>query len=186
MMRRPLMLAMILAITAIFWLFIRTPQSEETTAATNPLSAPQPGFAATDAVLIQTGDDGQPLYTLHATHISQPQTGEPIEVTDPDFTDQVDADNRWNVRALRGELPPAADHVELYGNVNARGDRTGLAPLLLHTEQLGFDMPTQIITTDNAVTAEWGNARLNSQGLQADLKTHNLILQANVHGQIAP
>jgi len=186
MMRRPVLLAAMLAITAIWWLLIRTPESEETTAAANTLSAPQPGFAATDAVLIQTGDNGQPLYTLHATHISQPQTGEPITVTDPDFTDQVDADNRWSVHALRGELPPAADHVELFGNVNARGDRTGVAPLFLHTEQLGFDMPTQIINTNDAVTADWGKAHLNSQGLQADLKTHNLILQANVHGQITP
>jgi LPS export ABC transporter protein LptC len=185
MIRRPMMLAAVLAITALFWLFIRTPQSEEATTAANPMSAPQPGFEATDAVLIQTGDDGQPLYTLHATHISQPQTGEPIEVTDPDFTDQVDADNRWSVHALRGELPPAADHVELYGNVNARGDRTGLAPLLLHTEQLGFDMPTQIINTSEPVTTEWGNAHLNSLGLQANLKTHNFVLPAEVHGHIA-
>jgi len=185
-MRRPLMLATILAITAIFWLFIRTPESEETTAAANPLSAPQPGFAATDAVLIQTGDNGEPLYTLHATRISQPETGEPIEVTDPDFTDQVDADNRWSVHALRGQLPPAADHVELYGNVNARGDRTGVAPLLLHTEQLGFDMPTQIINTSDPVTADWDKAHLNSVGLQANLKTHDIILPASVHGHIAP
>jgi len=185
-MRRPLMLATVLAITAIFWLFIRTPQSEEAAATTNPMRAPQPGFAATDAVLIQTGDNGEPLYTLHATHISQPQTGQPIEVTDPDFTDQVDADNRWSVHALRGELPPAADHVELYGNVNARGERGGLAPLLLHTEQLGFDMPTQIINTSEPVAADWGKAHLTSQGLQADLKTHNLVLQADVHGQITP
>lgn len=186
MMRRPLMLAAILAITAIFWLLIRTPQSEENTAANNPMSAPQPGFAATDAVLIQTGDDGEPLYTLHATHISQPETGEPIEVTDPDFTDQVDADNRWNVHALRGQLPPAADHVELYGEVNARGDRTGVAPLLLHTEQLGFDMPTQIVATTDPVAMVWDKAHLTSQGLQANLKTHEIVLQANVHGQIAP
>jgi LPS export ABC transporter protein LptC len=186
MIRRPLLLAAMLAITAILWLLNRAPESEENTATANTLSAPQPGFAATDAVLIQTGDDGKPLYTLHATHINQPQTGEPIEVTDPDFTDQVDADNRWSVQALRGQLPPAADHVELYGNVNARGDRAGIAPLLLHTEQLGFDMPTQVINTSDPVTAEWGNAHLNSLGLQANLRTHDIILQANVHGHIAP
>lgn len=186
MTRRPLLLAAMLAITAIWWLIVRTHESEESAAATSTLNAPQPGFAATDAVLIQTGDNGEPLYTLHATHITQHETGEPIDVTDPDFTDQVDADNRWSVQALRGQLPATADHVELYGNVNARGDRAGMAPLLLHSEQLGFDMPTQIVSTSDAVTATWGAARMTSQGLHADLKTHDFILPASVHGQIAP
>ena len=186
MTRRPLLLAAMLAITAIWWLLIRTNESEEASGTASTLNAPQPGFAATDAVLIQTGDDGEPLYTLHATQIRQHETGEPIDVTDPDFIDQVDAENRWSVHALRGQLPPTADHVELYGDVNARGDRAGMAPLLLHSEQLGFDMPTQLVSTSAAVTATWGTARLNSQGLQANLKTHDFTLPASVHGQIAP
>src|SRR5256884_7593079 len=80
-----------------------------------------PGYAARDARLIETGADGHALYTLDAAQVEQqPDTGKVgFEQVRLGFRDSTG--NQWNARADRGELAQASGVVELEGGVHVAG-----------------------------------------------------------------
>jgi LPS export ABC transporter protein LptC len=143
----------------------------------------EPGFGALHAQLIETGEDGLPLYRLDAERIDQPQPQGPIFLTDPKLDYQLQPGNHWILTALRGEMPQDAHTAELNGAVHAEGLPTGSTSMMrIDTEELHLDMVQEIATSPITVRVDWGGNRLDGRGMRADLKNDTLQLASKVRG----
>jgi len=179
---RLLLLAMLGALATLIW-FERRPEPDETAASNTSNESPQPGISARNAELIETSDAGQPLYVLHASEIDQPQEGANIELTAPDLSYLPAGAPRWNVQAERGLLPPDARHADLFGAVHARGESGNEPPLLIQSEQLAFDLPSQSIDTKQPVTIDWGANHATAVGMHVDLNARSVVLESEFRGE---
>jgi len=76
--------------------------------ATSDYGITEPGFAAVHAQLIETGEDGLPLYRLDADRIEQPQPQGMIFLTAPKLDYQPEPGNHWTLTAQHGQMPQDA------------------------------------------------------------------------------
>lgn len=181
-MRRPWLLVILLAALAL-WLW-RQPRYETPGAAARSGRGPvEPGYVATGAVMLETGNDGRPLYRLRADRIAQLDPTSDIELTAPQF--QYEGTTVWTVTAHSGTLPPSQQQIRLAGEVLARGDQAGSEPMELHTDTLDVDLQTRQADTRDPVTMQWGANRLSATGLHADMQADYLRLKSPVHGEFS-
>ncbi|MGA2562531.1 MAG: LPS export ABC transporter periplasmic protein LptC [Steroidobacteraceae bacterium] len=146
-------------------------------------NATSPGYVAIRAQLIETGEDGQPLYRLDASRIDQPQPQGTIYLTSPKLDYEPEGGNRWTLTAQSGQMPQDARSADLHGNVHAEGKPSGSnTPVRIDTEELHFDMAQQVATSPSAVLVNWGRYRLDGRGMRADLKNDRLQLASQVRG----
>lgn len=177
-------LLLIAIIAGSFWLGgePREPAATTTVEASNA----DLGYSARNAVLVETGEDGLPMYTLNAEVIRQhPSDGVEFEQVQMSFRD---ADGQtWNGRADRGELTTDTGKVDLTGNVHVTGLLPGsMQPADLETEKLLVDTHEDIISTPEPVSVSSAGRQLKSKGLVATLKEHHLVLESNVRGTFNP
>jgi len=144
-----------------------------------------PGYVATDAEIIQTGPDGEPLYRLRARRVEQPAAGAAIRVTKPQLSYQEGDGPAWTLRADTGVLPADTARADLAGSVRAVAVQADSAPLEIRTASLGVDMGTRRLRSHDPVEITWGRDRVTAVGLSADLKAGTLRLESRVHGEIA-
>lgn len=146
----------------------------------------EPGYVATHAELIETGEDGHPLYRLQADRIEQPQPQGTIFLTAPKLDYQPEAGNHWIVSAHEGQLPQDARTADLAGAVHAEGTpSSSQVPVRIDTEQLHLDMTDQVATTSDVVSVVWGGNVFQGRGMRADLKDYRLQLAGEVHGALS-
>lgn len=144
------------------------------------------GYSARDAQIIETGPDGRPRFTLRAAHIEQQPATRDIVLTDIDMRLQA-ADAQWQLRAERGRMPAEAQRILLDGDVRLDGQPAGtVAPVSIRTGRLNYDLATSKAVAPGAVSIMLQNHRLEGTGLEADLKTYQARIRADVHGRFAP
>ena len=162
---------------------------------------PDPGYAARDAQVIETGFDGRERYRLNAKVIRQQIDSNVIELEElsmdyhpgaqadvPGERPARDADPSevWHLRSDRGQVRADGDDVQLDGNVQVTGPAPGSgAPLALTTETLRINTPTEFIETDAPVVLDWSGHKLRATGLEADLKRGNLRLKSDLNGKFS-
>ena len=182
------------------WFFVRGGANDGDTDATGAIPL-DPGYAARDAEVIETGYDGRERYRLKAAVIRQQTESGVIEL------ERLEMNYHRNSQATPGEAPPAgnnageiwhltSDHglvreegndVELRGNVLVTGPpQDGVEPLSLTTESLRVNTPTEFIETDAPVKLRWSGHELDAVGMRADLKAGTLRLESKVHGSFSP
>lgn len=162
---------------------------------------PDPGYAANDAVVVETGFDGRERYRLNAKAIRQQMDSSVIDLEGlemdyhPGAQDRVPGETRntgaddetWHLKSDRGQVRADGDDVELFGNVTVTGRTPGSGDLLtLTTEVMRINTPTEFIQTDAPVKLTWSGHTLDAVGMQADLKAGTLRLESKVHGNFAP
>jgi LPS export ABC transporter protein LptC len=146
----------------------------------------EPGYIANGAELIETGEDGQPLFRLNAERIEQPTPQGIIFLTAPKLDYQPETGNHWTLTAERGQLPQDARTAELAGSVHAEGRPSGSSDLMrITTDQLHLDMKQQLATTSAKVRVDWAGNTLRGRGMSADIKNDRLQLAGDVHGVLA-
>ena len=177
-------LLLIAIIGGSFWLGGQ--QREPIATTTVEASNPDLGYSARHAVLVETGADGLPMYTLNADVIRQhPNDGVEFEQVQMSFRDPDG--QTWNGRADRGELTTDTGKVDLGGNVHVSGLLPGSTqPADLETEKLSVDTHEDIISTLEPVSVSSPGRQLRSKGLVATLKEHHLVLGSNVRGTLIP
>ena len=180
MRRLGLLLLLVVALVAALWRWQPIGEGATTTAGT---TGSQPGYVATGAELVDTGEDGQPQFRLQATRISQQHAGAVVELEQPHI--DYEGATRWQLTARRGTLPQDASSVNFSGEVRAVAERGHEVPLTIRTETLDVDLVKRRAETSAEVTVELGRNRLAATGLHADMKADSLRLESAVHGEYA-
>jgi LPS export ABC transporter protein LptC len=166
------------------------------------VQAPDPGYAARDAQVIETGYDGRERYRLNASVVRQRSDGGAIDLENlkmdfhPGAQGQLAgekpltgkaASEIWHLTSDHGQVQANGDDVQLTGNVVVTGPAPGTDGLMtLTTDTMSINTPTQFISTDDAVRFRWSGYDLTAKGMQADLKAGTLRLESDVHGEFSP
>jgi LPS export ABC transporter protein LptC len=198
---RPLGTVAVIAVVAIAYFLARASRGEDTEAASAALP-PDPGYAALDAEVIETGYDGRERYRLNAKVIRQQIDSSMIDLEQlqmdyhPGAQARVPGENAapdgsgdevWHLRSDSGQVRADGDDIELVGNVELTGSAPGSGdPISLKTERMRINTPTEFIETDERVTLLWSGHELVANGLKADLKAGTLRLESDVHGEFSP
>jgi len=177
-------LLFIAIIAGSFWLGGEPREPAPTT--TVEASSADLGYSARNAILVETGEDGFPMYTLNAEMIRQhPSDGVEFEQVQMSFRDPDG--QTWQGRADRGELTTDTGKVDLTGNVHVTGLLPGSTqPADLETEKLSVNTHENIISTSEPVAINSPGRQLKSKGLVATLTEHHLVLESDVRGTFAP
>ncbi len=143
----------------------------------------EPGYAARDAVLIETGTDGRPLYTVDAEVIRQ-QPNRGVVMLDTVRVDyRGEGTNQWALSAQHGMIQEGSDIIELSGKVHAVGmlpQRNDLAQIF--TEQLRYDPHQEVARIDAPVRLQMARCEMDALGLTANFKDQTIALESRVHG----
>jgi len=165
-----------------------------------------PGYAARDAEVIETGYDGRERYRLKARVIRQQTESGLIDLEHLEMNYHADAQDLlpgetpaegkaadvdpaevWHLTSDRGQVRADGDDVQLNGNVRVTGPaRGGGEALSLSTETLNINTPTEFIETKAQVVLRWSGHEINARGMQADLKAGKLRLESDVNGHFFP
>lgn len=162
----------------------RRPAPDQPEAPSEPL---QPGYFMTGARIVETGEDGLPVYSLDAQEIRQRPFDGGIELENLSMSYRPPGANDWTVTAARGFVPPASRVLNLSGDVRIVGQPgADSEPAVIRTERIMLNTESNIASTRDRVDIEWGSRRLSTMGLVADLKAEKLQLESAVHGRFAP
>jgi LPS export ABC transporter protein LptC len=161
-----------------------------------------PGYAARDAEVIETGYDGRERYRLKASVIRQQTESGVINLENLEMNYHVGAQPKlpgeapaaaegagevWHLTSDSGTVRADGDDVQLNGNVRVTGPAPGSGePLSLTTDSMNINTPTEFIETSAAVKLRWSGHELNARGMQADLKAGTLRLESDVNGHFFP
>jgi LPS export ABC transporter protein LptC len=145
-----------------------------------------PGYAARDAKLVQTGSDGHPLYTVDAEVVRQLPNDNSIELTKPTLGFYDANGGLWTARSERGEVGQNTGIVKLSVNVRVNGTPQGTQPAEILTNHLSFDTNTKIASTREPVTLTWSGQEIKARGMRASLNDGQLQLESAVRGIAVP
>lgn len=147
----------------------------------------EPGYAARDAKLVQTGPDGHPLYTVDAEVIRQQPNDNTIELEQATLGFHDANGALWTARGEEGQVGQDTGTVELSGDVHVNGTPQGtLQPAEIVTNRLAFDTNTKIASTREPVTLTWSGQEIKGKGMRATLNDGRVQLESAVRGIAAP
>jgi lipopolysaccharide export system protein LptC len=198
---RPLGTVAVIAIITVAYYMARASRGDDAEAAASALP-PDPGYAALDAHVIETGYDGRERYRLNAKVIRQQvdssvidleqlemdyHPGAQARVPGESAAPAADGEEIWHLRSDRGQVRADGDDIELAGNVEVKGAAPASGELIsLRTERMRINTPTEFIQTDDPVILGWSGHELTAKGMKADLKAGTLRLESDVHGEFSP
>jgi LPS export ABC transporter protein LptC len=146
-------------------------------------SAGGEGYSARDARLVQTGANGEPLYTVNAATIRQLPNERQVQLTQVQLSFRDSDGNVWTATSDRGQLEQSTQQVELAGNVHVAGAPPGdHGPAQIATDTLSVNIRDNVVSTRDPVTLLWSGRRVSAVGLIANLKDHRVDLESAVHG----
>jgi LPS export ABC transporter protein LptC len=162
-------------------------QQTENTAPTIVEEPRDPGYAARDAKLVQTGPDGHPLYTVDADVIRQQPDDSTVELEQANLGFYDANGGLWTARGDHGQLGQDTGIVELSDDVHVNGTPQGTQqPAEIVTNQLTFDTNTKIASTRDPVTLTWSGQEIKGKGMRASLNDGRVQLESSVRGTAVP
>jgi LPS export ABC transporter protein LptC len=175
------LLAVLLLIGAIYYFSSGSGVSDTPKATGQP--AEEAGYAARNAELVETNDEGHPMYTLLAERIRQHPNDNRVQLDQPRLTFVASDGNTWHAQSRAGQIRDDGVNVILYGDVRVKGELPGSdAPAIIDTSILSFDTKKEIVTTHAPVTIDWNGRKLSGTGLTAKLPDHLVQLESRIHG----
>jgi LPS export ABC transporter protein LptC len=146
-----------------------------------------PGYAAREAKLVQTGPDGRALYTVDADVIRQQPNDNTVELETARLGFYDSNGGLWTASGEHGQVGQDTGVVELSGDVHVNGTPQGaLQPAEIVTNRLAFDTNTKIATTPEPVTLTWSGQEIKGKGMRAALNDGRVQLESSVHGMAMP
>ena len=146
-----------------------------------------PGYAARDAKLVQTGPDGHPLYTVNADVIRQQPDDNTVQLEHATLGFHDTNGSLWTARGNQGQVGQNTGIVELSGDVHVNGTPQGShEPAEMVTEQLAFDTNTKIADTKEPVAITWSGQEIRGKGMHANFNDGRLQLESSVRAAAAP
>jgi lipopolysaccharide export system protein LptC len=146
-----------------------------------------PGYAARDAKLVQTGTDGRPLYTVNADVIRQQPNDNTVQLEHATLGFYDVNGSLWTARGAHGEVGQDTGIVKLSDDVHLNGTPHGSKqPTEMVTNHVTFDTNTKIATTKDPVTLTWSGQQITAKGLRANLNDGHVQLESSVRGMAIP
>jgi LPS export ABC transporter protein LptC len=177
-------LLVIAIIIASVWLGSQPPEAAAATTVENMSS--DLGYSARKAVLVETGVDGLPMYTVTADVVRQ-RAGDGVDFERVHMSLRDQSGQVWTARAEHGQIGQDTSKVELTGNVHVNGLLPGSPEQAdLATEKLDIDTRADILDTEEPVVVNWAGRQLKSRGVIAAMKERRLLMESNVHGTFLP
>jgi LPS export ABC transporter protein LptC len=133
-------------------------------------------------VITETLPSGEPHIRLTARAIQQSPRDDSIVLTNMSADYLGQEGRRWALWADRGYVPSNSRTLELSGDVVLRQLDTRNAPVV-RTEYLLVDTVLNTASTTAAVRIDVAENSVDAKGLEADLKSGNVKLKADIHGQ---
>ncbi len=150
--------------------------------------APDPGYSASGAQVVETDAAGAPRYTLTAKTIRQDPRS--LEVTLDALAMQVrDGTDTppWRLTARSGRMPEDASRIALSGDVRVAGTiGRGAEPIEIRTETLDYEIEPALARSEDDVTIRLSGQWLEARGIEANLKQRQVRLESKVHGRFVP
>jgi len=160
-------------------------QAETAAPATIEEPLRDPGYAARNARLVQTGPDGHPLYTVDADVIRQQPDDDTVELERATLGFYDNSGSLWTARGEHGEVGQNTGLVELSGDVHVNGTPAGTRdPAEIVSERMAFDTNAQIASTRDPVTLTWSGQEIKAKGMRTTLKDGRVQLESAVRGRI--
>jgi len=138
------------------------------------------------ATLTGTGPDGTVLYSVTTRRAQQMSDTQEIELDEINMEYGGPQGLPWTVRADRGRIPEDASVIVLEGNIVAVSGRGHPNRTEIRTQRLDINPDTMLATTNKKVTLLFEQRRLYATGMEADFKSNNLKLLADVNGKFNP
>ncbi|HTT01642.1 MAG TPA: LPS export ABC transporter periplasmic protein LptC, partial [Steroidobacteraceae bacterium] len=180
-------IAAVLALLVAAWLMLRTEQGATATPSPGAAALANPGYSARGAVLVQTGADGKPMYTLSAARIQQEPASQVSDLEDVHLTFRDETGHLWNGRADHGRVVDDATQVDLSGNVQLSGVlASSTAPATISSERLHLDTRAEIVSTRDPVVLAWSGQSVAGRGMVVQLRSEQLRIESDVHGRYVP
>jgi len=177
----------LLALLVAAWLVLRNEQGSTVAPSPGAAALANPGYSARGAVLVETGPDGKPMYTLRAARIQE------VPATQVSLLDDVQMEFRdatghiWNGRADHGRVVDDATQVDLSGNVQLWGELgSSTAQATITSERMHVDTHTEVVSTRDPVVLTWSGQRLTGRGMVVRLRSEQLRIDSDVHGRYVP
>lgn len=162
-------------------------QGENTAPTTIEEPLRDPGYAARDAKMVQTGPDGRPLYTLDADVIRQQPNDDTVQLEQARLGFYDANGSLWTARGDSGEVGQNTGKVELMGDVHVSGTPQGTkAPLEIATNRLDFDTNGKVASTHDPVSITWSGQQIRGKGMRVTLNDGRMQLESAVHGTAVP
>jgi LPS export ABC transporter protein LptC len=147
--------------------------------------AEEPGYAARNAEIVQTGDDGRPLYTLLADRVRQHANDNRIQVDAPRVTYIASDGVPWHARARSGLIRGNGEQIEMFGDVHLNGHTPDAeAPTVIDTSTLLFDTKKERVSTKAPLTLDWNGVKVAAVGVTVNLNDHHVKLESRVDGRL--
>ena len=145
------------------------------------------GYYLRDAKILGTDGDGKPLYWIRAASAEEQPNEKHLILKNVTAQYNFSDNTPWVLKASRGEVPDNASYLNLSGDVQlATKTRQGVSPTIIQTIELHLEPENFIAETTAPVSIFIGSHRLEAVGFRADLRTNQLTLKSNVHGQFRP
>jgi LPS export ABC transporter protein LptC len=152
-----------------------------------PASSGDFGFIAQDARVIQTADDGKPLYRLDAARVEQDPASGNVTAQGLTLRYATDDSRNWTLTARNAQLPGGSSLLHLQGDVLITGlPVRSTIPARIETQRLDYDTRSQDVHTREDIRIDWGRQRIDARGLTANLKQGQLALESKVHARFLP
>jgi LPS export ABC transporter protein LptC len=187
MILRALAAAAVIALLGIAWLALHGLRDGPVAPVAAAIAAQNPGYSARDAVLIETGADGLPIYTLRAAEVHQQPASRTALLDRVEMQFRDAAGRVWHGRADEARVSDQASEVDLAGAVTLSGLPSGSSEAArISTDRLSVDTRTEVVKTKDPLTLDWGGRQIRARGLLAQLREGRLQLESNVHGRYVP
>jgi LPS export ABC transporter protein LptC len=177
-----ILFGLVLAVVAVWMTLGGGPMEPTAARAAAPAVADQ-GYSAIDAAVVETGLDGLPMYTLHAKQVQQDPDSNLVNLTTVQMTFRDSSGGHWQARANNAVAQQDSAQIDLSGAVDVFGTFAGSdEPAHILTDRLHVDTRADIIRTSSAVNLNWSGNVVDARGLVVSIKSHNIKLEADVHG----
>jgi len=146
--------------------------------------ADTPGYYLKSAVLTDYDAAGVPSIHLEAERIDQIVHTTEVALSNVRVDYQTPNGQNWVLFGDSGRVKPGGKVIDVKGNVRLEGTSTEHAgTAVVHTDELSYNVPESIASTQNDVRIDFGAHFLTARGLIANLKERTMRLESKVNGR---
>lgn len=147
----------------------------------------RPDYVIRDIRALETDERGQIERRLSAPEVRHYE--KPIEVAEidtPVFTLYDNSQESWRLTSLHGQILNQNNEILLTDKVHAERRDPAVVAVTLDTDTLHVFPKEERLYSKSQVKIASPQGQLSSRGLEANIRTGNLILNENVTGNYAP